>query len=193
MSKSELFGKDLRLVDQVIMLANKLGGDEVFWKIMAHDKEFLAYIIDFAAFHLSPAFPVFDGKKQPVEIHLACFSQNSPISNTEANLRVEHFGRYATEQEFSQLFEQLKDDTGCPKFDLQNSITTHSLISPDKSKPYRFWRISCRGLWGKLDLSEYVSGPCYEDKGITWEPNTIFAVVPREKPNWKLFWSRKGN
>ncbi|HEY4499310.1 MAG TPA: hypothetical protein VJH94_04600 [Candidatus Paceibacterota bacterium] len=45
------FGREIGLVHQIIMDSKRLGADERFWKSLVKNEEFLASVIDVAAFY----------------------------------------------------------------------------------------------------------------------------------------------
>ena len=106
MNSKSTFGKEIGLIHQVIMLGRKYSGNiEGLWKALTN-KEFLAFVIDFASFHYGTTISCADDH-QLKRITLVCFSENDIIFHDEVTARVKRFGRFATDDELKILCKKL--------------------------------------------------------------------------------------
>ena len=186
MSSMSEFGGEIGLVHQIIMDAKRLGADERFWKSLVKYEEFLASAIDFTAFYHSPrigfCLTAGRGASGAKDFSLLCLSQSVWVSHEEATLRIERFGRFASDEELEllcQKFQELWDTEDCPA--LRYPIVACAKEDIERHTVY-FLAIT-HGENGRPTLTKCPTREQREYGGTSssfhWAPGTIFMALAR--------------
>jgi len=173
------FGREIGLVHQVIMNSARLGGDERFWKSLVQNEELLASMIDAAMFFNPPnRISCFDATGQLRNISLLCFSQKIWVRHDEATLRVQRFGRFASDEEIEMLcgkLQELWDAADC--LPLQYPIIAFA-EEDTKRHPEYFLAIVGAGENGRPTLAKCnTQKQMYWDGNFSWAPCSLCAAV----------------
>src|SRR3989344_961326 len=188
MSSMSEFGREIGLVHQIIMDSKRLGADERFWKSLVKSEEFLASVIDVAAFYhpqrIGFRLAAGGGAK---DFSLLCLSQSVWVSHKEATLRIERFGRFAFDGELELLckkFQELWDVAEYPS--LQYPIVACAKEDIERHPEYFLAITYGAGEHGRPALTKCDSKKQREWGGTRgsfhWAPGTMFMALARSAP-----------
>ena len=194
MSSMSEFGREIGLMHQIIMHSKRLGADERFWKSLVKSEESLTSMIDFAMFYHPPRIGfclIAEGGTR--DFSLLCLSQSVWVSHEEAILRIERFGRFASDGELEllcQKFQELWDAADCPA--LQYPIV--ACAKEDIERHTEYFLAITYGENGRPTLTkcdtekqrEYAGTP----SSFHWAPGTMFMALARPVSVRKVLGSR---